>query len=69
MPFFMPLFRSENILGLNILIPDKTNPHKTHVTSINHVRYSSIPPFIASRNVFQPTINYFKNLKEVVDKL
>ena len=38
----------------------------TEVTSINHVRYQGLPPFLAARNSFQPTVNYYKQLREAI---
>jgi hypothetical protein len=61
--------RSEIYLGLNTLVPLKSNPCKTEITTINHLRYGGIPAFIAARNSYQPTVNYLKHLQEVAKSL
>jgi hypothetical protein len=55
--------RSEIFLGVNIIEPLESDPRKSEITSINHVRYVGIPPFVATRNFFTGTTNYFKQLK------
>lgn len=61
--------RSEIFIGLTLLSPLKSDSRKTEVTSINHVRYGGLPAFLAHRNSYHPTINYYTHLNEMVKNL
>jgi hypothetical protein len=61
--------RSEMYLGVNIIEPLKSDPRKSEITIINHVRYSGIPPFLATRNFYTGTTNYLKQLKKAARDL
>jgi len=56
--------RSEIYIGVNYLHPLPDDPNRTDFTSISHVRYAGLHPYIASKTVYSATINYLKQLKE-----
>ncbi len=58
--------RSQVIFGMNILAPVQADPSKTHFTTISHVKYSGIHPFLAWRSALQGSITYFKSLKAAI---
>lgn len=58
--------RSDIIFGVNVLTPLKSDPKRTELTSISHVRYAGIHPYLASANCLSGTTNYLRQLKEVV---
>jgi hypothetical protein len=55
--------RSEIILGLNYL--RKISKDTTELTTINHIKYNNIHPFLINRNVLSPTIEYLQKLKKL----
>lgn len=56
--------RSEIYIGVNYLYPLPDDPNRTDFTSISHVRYAGLHPYIASKTVYSATMNYLKQLKE-----
>lgn len=61
--------RSETLLGVSIIKPCVNEPRKCEVTSINHIRYGGIPPFLVNKYSFGPSINYHKQLNVVAKEL
>jgi len=57
--------RSEIYFGVNFLYPLPDDPNRTDFTSISHVRYAGLHPYIASKTVYSATINYLRQLKDV----
>ena len=63
--------RSENIIGLNILRPVKTNKSNkkatyTEITCISHVKYGGTLPYVIKKSLFRGTVKYLHNLKEKI---
>lgn len=63
--------RSENIIGLNILRPIKSNENAdktthTEITCISHVRYGGTLPYVIQTSLFRGTVKYLHNLKEKI---
>ena len=56
--------RSEIYFGVNFLYPVPDDPNRTAFTSISHVRYAGLHPYIASKTVYSATLNYLKQLKD-----
>jgi hypothetical protein len=60
--------RSEIYFGVNFLHPLPDDPNRTDFTSISHVRYAGLHPYIASKTVYSATLNYLNQLKDVFTK-
>lgn len=63
--------RSENIIGLNILRPVKSNEKNdkatyTEITCISHVKYGGTLPYVIKKSLFRGTVKYLHNLKEKI---
>ncbi|CAM9702584.1 unnamed protein product, partial [Choristocarpus tenellus] len=41
--------RSEILLGVTVLVPAQGNPHKTEMTTVNHIVSNGVPVMIADR--------------------
>ena len=52
-----------------MISPLSTDPNKSEITCINHVRYEGVPSIIAARNTYKPTLNYFQHLKAIAKSL
>ena len=61
--------RSDAFLGVSIVKPCPNEPHKSEITSINHIRYGGIPPFLVNKYSFGPSINYHKQLNLIAKEL
>eukprot|EP01038_Epipyxis_sp_PR26KG_P012785 gene12785-17141_t len=61
--------RAEVLMGINILVPCKSDSTKTEFTSISHVKFANIPPFLAARSSYQGTMNYMLQLKKLAPLL
>ena len=61
--------RSDAFLGVSIVKPCPNEPHKSEITSINHIRYGGIPPFLVNKYSFGPSINYHKQLNHIAKEL
>ena len=64
--------RSENIIGLNILRPIKSNKNvgkeiHTEIICIGHVKYGGgTLPYLIQKSLFRGTVKYLHNLKEKI---
>lgn len=64
-----PFHRSEIILGLNILSPNKENSSCTDLLTLSHVKYKKTSPLLAWRSVYKGSITYMKQFKQAIEGL
>lgn len=72
-PINRDYFRSESIMGLNILQSIPANKKRglgsfTEITCISHVKYGGTLPYVIHKSLFRGAIKYLHNLKEKIHR-